>query len=119
MKNSEILRQAKAKIEDPKHWTTGAFGRAGARTTSNVSDATCFCMVGALRAVGDHASFYYVHPLESFLDRTVVLYQMMTPREESVCADATSFNDLSDHAEVLAAYDFAIKKAQEQELETA
>ncbi len=123
MKNSEILRAAKAKVVDPNHWTQGVYGKNEIGDSVTTPDeAVCFCMIGALRAVAGSRNFNQSHPLEPFLDQVVEKYQLANGVDyDNVDDEVTVFNDHHTHEEVLAAYDFAIALAekQEAELETA
>ncbi len=51
MKTSTLLRNAWALIEDPKHWTAGAFARTARGRGCDVTDplARKFCALGALQ----------------------------------------------------------------------
>lgn len=53
MKVSELLKAALAKLgPNGEHWTQGKYAkRADGTATSNVTEAVCFCGLGALRAV--------------------------------------------------------------------
>lgn len=50
----ETLKLARAKIEDPKHWTKGALARRSKRGGEEAVDsdqATVWCALGAIKAV--------------------------------------------------------------------
>jgi hypothetical protein len=53
MKAADILKRAKARIEDPKRWTRNAYARdADGKECDPDSDiATCFCAIGAVANV--------------------------------------------------------------------
>lgn len=60
MKPSEILSAAAEKLEPFGAWTTGATARAGSPLLGNLrrvvrstdGDATCWCLIGAVEAIG-------------------------------------------------------------------
>jgi hypothetical protein len=86
-----------------------------------VSDAVCFCMIGAILAASGKMTFGGpVHPATIFLENAIEKYESSRSVEYPAYSVA-EFNDSSTHEEVLAAYDFAIKLAEEEEaeLETA
>lgn len=57
MKHSEILQAAKQLLID-KGWTQNTFARnaAGYHVSATHPNATCFCMIGALKAVNDNVT---------------------------------------------------------------
>lgn len=54
MASADILRAARARIEDPKNWTTSAYARnaAGEKLDRDDAGAVCWCAYGALQAEG-------------------------------------------------------------------
>lgn len=102
MKDSDILRAAKELINTPERWTKGCLARTqqGDPTIVDDPDAVCFCMLGALAKVSQGQNHYTGE----------ILYEEL---EEPI----SNFNDDENttHADVMAAFDRAIKLAEEQE----
>lgn len=103
MTTKEILIAARAKIEREENWTRGAYARdwAGGVRLPQSEAAVCFCALGAVRSVqchyeeGDRAIFALRHEISG------------TP--------VSDFNDnpATTHADILALFDRAIRKAGE------
>ena len=109
LKISTYLVRARKLIEDPDHWIKGAFAKRtpkGSSLDPERPDVTCFCAVGALRHV------VAPHEAEQLLNMAV--------RDISDNSDwyVTQFNDRKSttHADVLALYDAAIKRARKQRI---
>lgn len=99
---TKILQEARALILDPEHWIRGTMARTkrrGIAVPARDPRATCFCASGAIRRASGDAPYF---------------------RAEGVLLDAMrgtgvmSFNDRPGriskiHAEVIAAFDAAIK----------
>lgn len=102
MKTSEILRAARALIEDPAHWTkeTYARTRTGRECAIDSRSAVAFCAIGSLTRIRTDA--------DAFLGAR---------RGLAVCCgdSIADFNDTHTHTEVIAAFDCAIKKAEQEE----
>lgn len=94
-----VLRQARALIEKPEHWTQGAFARDALRRQVRSFDAmaVCWCAVGAVGRV---------HPTDDSTHSEALAALL---RAVPGCSVA-GFNDapVRTHAEVLALYDRAI-----------
>ena len=102
----EILTAARKRIEDPKHWTKGAFARDAegnptAKTRS--SDAVCWCSHGAVLFINEAAG--EVSRATGLLNDKVILRGY---------ANVAHFNDdpHTTHADVLALFDAAIEDAK-------
>jgi hypothetical protein len=102
----EILKAAKAKIENPDNWTQGFYAKdSDGNTVFGCNErAVCFCALGAVQAVvGD----LITHNLSAnrawhYLDDAV------RPGYNRIAV----LNDKGTHAEVLAAFDRAIAEAE-------
>jgi hypothetical protein len=93
-----LLRRAKARIAKPSAWCQGCLARNhnGKQTGYDMRSAVSWCMIGAvLRDGADNAA----------KDEALQMLQ------EAVRGSVSSFNDKPhrDHADVMAAYDRAIK----------
>ena len=99
MASADILRAARARIEDPKNWTQGAFARAADQTDvpARSKDAVCWCVFGAIEAAGGNQD-------EESLVR-VVSYRLT----QLLPAEA---NDTLGHPAVLQMLDAAIAAAE-------
>jgi len=97
----QAMKRARALITDPEHWTQDAFARdkAGTRLTAHDPSAVSWCMAGAVIKCGG-ARMYA--PFEA-------LRAMAT---EKGYERLPVFNDYSDHATVLAAFDEVIARAE-------
>lgn len=106
MTPSEVLRAARAKIEDERCWTKGASARDadGYPLSPYAPDAVCFCAFGAV--------------LNALDDRCVVAADaapfIRFLRLETV-GPVSFFNDTHTHADVLALFDRAIAAAERAE----
>jgi len=99
MTTLETLKAARKLISDPNNWIQKVLARDALENEVYPThpEATCFCMLGALRkAVGDWES--YEGPRKELMRGF--------PRFMSI----GEFNDSHTHAEVLAAFDEAIKR---------
>lgn len=105
MKQSEILIKAKGLIDTPEKWTQGEFARSekGLSVQPTSPRATCFCSVGAIRKIGSRGCGG-VH----------ISYDLLSG---VMGGSVINFNDTHTHAEVMAAWDEAIKIAREKENE--
>lgn len=103
MKTSEILIEARKKIEKPENWTTKVFARDkyGVNVPCREDNAVCFCTLGALRRTcwKDHNFKWPSHHAEVALEMQMEF-------------TIAHFNDNHTHAEVLAAWDRAIAACQ-------
>ncbi|HSM93432.1 MAG TPA: hypothetical protein VLT47_11150 [Anaeromyxobacteraceae bacterium] len=104
MSVADILRRARARIEDPSRWTQGAFARDAKGVdmpASCASEGVCFCAVGAIYAeIGDDMEAV---ELWNLLDRAAA---------DLGFHSAPYLNDTADHPAVLRLYDLAIAKAE-------
>ena len=105
MTTVEILKAARAKIADEKHWTKGAEARdvAGKSVSPQSRKAVCWCSLGALSA----SAMPYSFAAYSFAALGFV-QAIMNSQSKGV----SRFNDSHTHAEVLAAWDAAIADAE-------
>jgi hypothetical protein len=97
----EILKAAKAKIENPANWTQGEFARDenGNKLMSGYSEgAVCFCSLGAIEAVIG-TDFFDAEKAYMTID-------------EVMGGSVANYNDNHTHEEVLSAFDKAIKLAE-------
>jgi hypothetical protein len=101
MKTSEVLKAAKAKLE--QGFTQGEYARdaLGCGTTAASSEAVCWCSLGAIDAVADM--------LSPEGDRAV---DALSGRMDGWIP---SFNDTHTKEEVLAKFDEAIALAEAEE----
>jgi hypothetical protein len=104
------LRASRDLIKDPNHWTQEAYARNeyGDVREAEADDAVRFCSMGAL----DRQPSVYM----KFANRDGVI-QRWRPIHFLNWAKAfnegiTTFNDKHTHAEVMAAWDAAIKKLE-------
>ncbi len=108
MNNVEkLLRNARWRIADVVHWTTGYFARdnEGVPVASWRPEATCWCLLGAMNWAYDcgHAGI-------SFVERDQALNLLA-----SVCPEGMAdVNDDLGHAAVLDRLDRAILKATKE-----
>lgn len=107
---SEVLRAAKALIENPENWTQNMYGRHTKTSKRHLMGfdeaATCWCSVGALQKVAGHEEVYH---LESRLGEAARLIA------NTVEENAVHFNDNRSHAEVMHMFDLAIERAEKEE----
>ena len=111
---AEVLRTARALIEDEANWTKGEFARDahGAKVPSGSTRACRWCMVGAVR----HAIATDYGHCELRVHRkkiaTLVIAALPTGRH---CWTMVEFNDhrKTTHGDVLGVLDRAIEKAEE------
>lgn len=101
----ERLIAARARIEDPEHWIKGNFAKTAQGRVTFPADqkATCFCLVGTLRADDtEHDAADHVKIVSE------VVQERFIGRFNSIPA----FNDHKDttHAGVLRVLDIAISR---------
>lgn len=104
MTPAELLRAARAKIADPKHWTQGELARdSGGRPVGPRNPgAVCWCSMGALEAI-------------SFLDAKGALrFLREAVPDDELIKSATYFNDERKHGDVMGLFDRAIQLAEAQ-----
>lgn len=99
---ADILRQAKALIEDEAHWCRGVGSRnkEGAPVLITSMDAYSWCAMGAVNLVRGRNST----PYNLLIEVAFGLFGM-TP---------TAVNDTLNHAAVMQMYDEAIRRAEEK-----
>ena len=125
MKSSTILRQAKALIDTPEHWTRGWYAKDNLDHEIHVptlENACAFCSHGAVIGVTGIESFYQF-PQETvkpfwYLDQAVLaLYGSRYHSREYTDATTVRFNDdpLTTHKMVMVVYDVAIAQAEADE----
>lgn len=101
MAPADILRAARARIEDPKNWQQGWYASTadGRRTMGSDPDAACFCAYGAL----DNAGASESGEISALLEAAAVrLFNQ----------DLIDVNDQEGHAAVLQVFDAAIAAAE-------
>ncbi|MBB5762119.1 hypothetical protein HNR01_001739 [Methylorubrum rhodesianum] len=105
MASADILRAARARIEDPKNWLRGglAADATGWAVQPWWGDAVCWCAVGAVRA--DRAQ-YDANDLEQ-AEAT-----LRSASYELFSRPAPDTNDDLGHAAVMQMYDAAIAAAE-------
>lgn len=101
------LRAVRAVIDTPEKWTKGAFARKVNGDPGSYSEAVCFCILGAIRVALSNNRF-----LRTDL-RNHLRVALPNPIEHDALDD---FNDApsTTHADVMALFDVAIKKAEEE-----
>lgn len=103
MKTIDVLKTARATLEDPARWTRGWFFRddKGAKV-ANPADASCFCMLGACIAAAGNS---VVTNIPGELALRYVLDGLYP----------ADFNDdpTTTHADILRVFDDAISKLDE------
>ena len=100
--SAQILRAARARIADPKNWTTDTFARDanGWPCSARDKNACRWCAYGALRADG----YFNDAPATALLsEASQALNCGMLPH---------AVNDLKGHSAVLKIYDRAIELAE-------
>ena len=114
MKTSEILRAAKAVIEDQEHWIQGTYGRRSRSSKDhllgNDPEATCWCSMGAIQKVTNSESDYRMELFLNDVVRKVTKDPFM---------GIIRYNDHHTHAEVMKMFDRAIEMAEEEEKNAA
>ena len=105
MTAAELLREARKLLEDPSHWTKGAFAKAaaGCAIASTSDNAVCWCAIGALRRF-DRGGYSAAYSNAVFVLQCCV----------SGSGGVAEFNDdpNTTHADVLAMFDRAIARAE-------
>lgn len=106
MSAKQALIEARKLIEAPERWTQRRYARSasGNGIDYNSAEAVCWCSAGALARVCPHDQVY--------LDAHLLL-------ATSMAGNVMAFNDHHTHAEVLAAFDAAISKAEAGSLSAA
>lgn len=87
---SQILHQA-IELLRTKGWTQGSYARdaKGLRTDSHGSDATCFCVLGAIKRVyGSKRDIKYLNILHDTISRELVAQRLL--------ASVVEWNDAPD-----------------------
>jgi hypothetical protein len=106
MKSSQVLANAKSLIASPARWTQGEFARneTGNRVSTYSDDAVCFCAIGALRLAArrEDVSCQY-------------LWEILNVSGKF--GSVVETNDRGTHDDVMAMFDDAIQKLEEQEKE--
>jgi len=106
---ADILRRAKARIEDPDHWTTGAPARGadGEGMGGRDSSAVRWCALGALDVeLGVFGGYRFRDRARDRARAWAWLRQVAQP------GTISSINDTRGHAAVMAMYDEAIRLAE-------
>lgn len=98
---ADILRAARARIEDPKNWTSDWYAKAadGEKVASTDVKATCWCALGAMESAGASER----GPEGMLLEASA---QALFSR------DIIDVNDEFGHGAVLKVYDAAIAAAE-------
>lgn len=101
MTAAELLRAAKAKIEDPEHWCQGSYAcdENGNGTYSRDSRAHSWCAVGALFSMAQNFS---------------VTSNLRMAALEQGYRSISYLNDESTHENVMKMYDRAIEFAEKE-----
>lgn len=109
MKAKDVLQKARKRIEDPAHWTQGAFARNayGVEVLPDFHTAVCWCAKGAIYATIWETSVDLGDQQE--WDALTVLNLAVGPDHHH---DVVLLNDSTDHATVLAAFDRAIQQLE-------
>lgn len=105
MKTSEILIEAKKKINTPEKWTAGTLARdeAGCAVAFGSESAVCFCSMGALEVEFCEKDIprLYWFPCINALNNSI-----------PVGGGIAIFNDTHTHKEVMEVWDRAIAEAK-------
>jgi head-tail adaptor len=101
MASADILRVARARIADPKNWTTGTYARdaAGKPVKAWDREATCWCAIGA------------VHSISSSIGAEILLIRAA---HDVARKRIVEVNDAGIHADVLTVFDAAIAAAERE-----
>lgn len=115
MKNSELLKQAKALIADPKNWIqSGSYAakRDGHSVPTDHDEACCFCAMGAEM----HAC--HVNKCEDKSAIALDLYMYRACQDLYGTRNVVNINDdrHTKHLQIMALYDRAIAAAERDEL---
>lgn len=108
---AEILKQARALIEDPERWHQGYYARTedGRVVDAYDPDACAWCAEGAVLKAG--GSLFENAPESILLDACAVDIAATLDLDYAVMF-ANHLNDQTDHATVLRMFDCAIAKAE-------
>lgn len=109
--DADILREARALIEDPARWTQGALAHSklGRAVNPEGKAAVRWCAMGALYKAADRVS-------DTF---SVERYLIAAARDIGLPRDVDDVNDSTDRATVLRMYDRAIELAEQSPTEAA
>lgn len=101
MASADILRAARARIEDPKNWMRNWYALlpSGRPTRGNDPDACCWCSLGALQASGSCDT----SPEAALLDECAI---------EMFGEDIIDVNDGLGHGAVMEVFRVAIETAE-------
>lgn len=99
---SEVLRRVRARLSDPARWTQGTEARnaMGRHVDPEDPDATCWCMLGAVKVEVGAGIGCDEEASRRFYEAKAVL--------RAHGGDVVTFNDAGTHADVLALLDRAI-----------
>ncbi len=103
----EILKAARSKIEDPKHWIQGAlsYDVHGNWSPPENVNTTCWCAVGALESVDPYGHWVEARKV---LDRSAVKLYPDSDRTQYDSRPIVVVNDKIGHSEVMACFSHAI-----------
>jgi len=106
---SQILKEARAKIEKPENWCQNKMGLRNGHVTRtddpNFDKCECFCAVGAIAAASR------CEAIDLIKSKAFARLRAFTSPDSTV----TAWNDTHTHSEVLAAFDKAIELAEQEE----
>lgn len=108
----DLLKRAKALIEDPMRWTQNVYARnAYGREVSELSPDACrFCSMGALhRAAGILADDEPVATPTQLKHALRALNEQVGQQSSRLTHSMVQFNDTSTHRAVMAVFDGAIQ----------
>lgn len=114
MDTVQILKEARALIADEENWTQGDYAqdKDGNQTMPSLSEATCFCAVGAIHRVGRIKLSQSV-PLD--IISVLAIDEAVDRTDVGISESAIiGFNDTHTHADVLALFDRAIARAESE-----
>ena len=102
MTPAEILRAAKAKIEDPAHWCQGEYAKdaLGQRASEYSDEACAWCAMGAFHTIDNGSSYDAFRSLAKAANE---IHQGW---------GIPNVNDNTDHATVMRMFDRAIELAE-------
>lgn len=114
MNPHDLLKAAKAKIEDPKNWIKRYMARNadGAAVNPKSSSAVCWCSMGAVYSIG---VVDYANPRDPYLRARYALNEAAATLVSRHNYSAMDFNDHSSHADVMRMFDLAISRTADPE----
>lgn len=110
----QTLKDARALIEDPKHWTRFAPARDanGKEVFASGQDAVCWCALGAIAKATAWCAL--IEPAAAELEETIAANGDLRPAGRlSTLSPLATLNDYGTHAGVLRAFDLTIRRLEQ------